>query len=160
MLFSERVNLHAFYALHRSNTSNDRHISFVCVHACHMHAGYILFDKVIGKLSRKLPTGMFCSDCYVSEILSWLHNPVSTIVCRCHCRISELEDRQASHDRQLSIMRVRVHYLEDENRNLQERILFVMKQKQTLARLLEDYHTDRDTKVGGHDTVDVAQLHG
>ncbi|KAK2193617.1 hypothetical protein NP493_11g10033 [Ridgeia piscesae] len=61
-------------------------------------------------------------------------------------QISELEDRQASHDRQLSIMRVRVHYLEDENRNLQERILFVMKQKQTLARLLEDYHTDRDTK--------------
>lgn len=58
-----------------------------------------------------------------------------------------MEDRQASHNRQLSIMRVRVQYLEDENRNLQERIVFVMKQKQTMGRLLEEYQMDRETQV-------------
>ena len=44
-------------------------------------------------------------------------------------------------------MRVRVQYLEDENRNLQERIMFVMKQKQTMGRLLEEYQMDRETQV-------------
>ena len=77
------------------------------------------------------------------------------VVC---CRISELEEQQSSHDRQLSMMRVQVHYLEDENCNLQERFLFVVKQKQSLGRLLEEYQVDRQETQASHTSIYVANV--
>nr|KAG5696197.1 hypothetical protein BaRGS_021682 [Batillaria attramentaria] len=72
-------------------------------------------------------------------------------------RLTEQEEVIRDKSRALSMLQVRVSYLEDENRHLQQRADSLAAQKQTLDKLVKDFQHNREREIGGINVIIVTK---